>query len=64
MEQGNGLEPTIDGVKRRVRAGMGRCQGGFCMAKVAKIIARENNIDIAQVIKEYSDSEIMKYDIK
>lgn len=54
---------TIDGIKHRVRAGMGRCQGGFCMDKVAKIIAQENNIPLETVIKEYSGSEIMPYEI-
>ena len=32
---------TVDGVKRRVRSGMGRCQGGFCLPKVMEILARE-----------------------
>ncbi|MDR1397742.1 MAG: NAD(P)/FAD-dependent oxidoreductase [Desulfarculales bacterium] len=32
---------TVDAVKRRVRAGMGRCQGGFCQPKVVEILARE-----------------------
>ena len=30
---------TVDGVKKRVRPGMGRCQGGFCMPLVAEIIS-------------------------
>ena len=30
---------TLDGVKRRVRAGMGRCQGGFCAPRVLEILA-------------------------
>ena len=34
---------SVDGVKRRVRAGMGRCQGGFCGPKVIEILARELN---------------------
>ena len=34
---------TMDAVKRRVRAGMGRCQGGFCGPKVIEILARELN---------------------
>lgn len=55
---------TIDGIKRRVRAGMGRCQGGFCMDKVAKIIARENKIPFEWVKKEYPNSEIVVGDIK
>jgi glycerol-3-phosphate dehydrogenase len=32
---------SMDAVKRRVRAGMGRCQGGFCGPKVLEILARE-----------------------
>ena len=55
---------TIDGVKRRVRAGMGRCQGGFCMDKVAKIIAQHYKIPLERVKKEYSGSEIMPMAIK
>ena len=31
--------PTVDGIKKRVRPGMGRCQGGFCSPLVTKIIA-------------------------
>ncbi len=42
---------TVDGVKRRVRAGMGRCQGGFCMPRVMEIIARENDMSIEEVTK-------------
>lgn len=41
----------MDGVKRRTRAGMGRCQGGFCGPKVAEIISREKKIDITEVSK-------------
>ncbi len=55
---------TVDGIKRRVRAGMGRCQGGFCMDKVAKIIARENKIDESLVLKEYPNSYILHLNIK
>ena len=39
----------LDGVKRRTRAGMGRCQGGFCAEKVAEIIARETGISEAEI---------------
>ena len=42
---------TIDGVKRRTRAGMGRCQGGFCSPRVAEIIAEELGIPMTQVTK-------------
>ena len=43
--------PTIDGIKKRVRPGMGRCQGGFCSPLVSKIIADYMNIDIKDVSK-------------
>lgn len=41
----------IDGVKRRTRGGMGRCQGGFCMPYVAEILARELQIPLTEVTK-------------
>jgi len=43
---------TLDGIKRRTRAGMGRCQGGFCGPKVTQILARELDIPITEVLKE------------
>lgn len=43
--------PTVDGVKKRVRPGMGRCQGGFCSPLVAQIIAEHQNIPIEKVTK-------------
>jgi len=42
---------SLDMVKRRTRAGMGRCQGGFCMPRVAEILARELNIPLECVTK-------------
>ncbi|MCM1289438.1 MAG: NAD(P)/FAD-dependent oxidoreductase [Corallococcus sp.] len=42
---------TIDGVKRRVRAGMGRCQGGFCMPIVLNTIAEQTGASICNVQK-------------
>jgi len=50
---------SVDGVKRRVRAGMGRCQGGFCGPLVAQIIAKELNIPLEQVRKSGAGSEIL-----
>jgi len=41
----------MDGVKRRVRAGMGRCQGGFCGPRVMEILSRELGIPYTQVTK-------------
>jgi glycerol-3-phosphate dehydrogenase len=42
---------SVDAVKRRVRAGTGRCQGGFCGPKVIEILARELDIPIEEVNK-------------
>ena len=43
---------TVDGIKRRVRAGMGRCQGGFCGPNVLEILARETGRDINDICKK------------
>ena len=41
----------IDGVKRRTRSGMGRCQGGFCGPYVMELIAKERNVAFESVTK-------------
>ena len=40
---------TLDGVKWRTRAGMGRCQAGFCSPKVVEILARELGRDMSEI---------------
>ena len=55
---------TVDGVKRRVRPGMGRCQGGFCGPKVIEILARELKIDIEDVQKDYNGSKTVVGKVK
>ncbi len=50
---------TIDGVKRRTRAGMGRCQGGFCSPRVLEILSEELGIDPTQVTKGGGDSRLL-----
>jgi len=50
--------PTVDGIKRRVRPGMGRCQGGFCMPLVTQIISEHENILIHDVKKSRADAYI------
>ncbi len=50
---------TVDAVKKRTRAGMGRCQGGFCQPTIAKIIADELGIDITEVTKSGFDSYLL-----
>ncbi len=49
---------SLDGVKRRVEAGMGRCQGGFCSPRVAQILARELGCDLAAVTLAGPGSEL------
>ena len=43
---------TVDGIKFHTRAGMGRCQGGFCSYKIWKIIARETNTPLEELTKK------------
>ncbi len=50
---------TIDGVKRRTRAGMGRCQGGFCESRIVSILSRELNKEPHEILKENAGSEII-----
>lgn len=50
---------SLDGVKRRVRAGMGRCQGGFCAPRVMEILARELDIPQTEVTKSGPGSELL-----
>ncbi len=49
----------IDGVKRRTRAGMGRCQGGFCGTYVMELIAREKKIPLEAVTKSGGKSHLV-----
>lgn len=53
---------TRDGVKRRVRAGMGFCQGNYCAPKVRALLARELGIDEEDIKKEmHGDELVQKY---
>ena len=49
----------LDGVKRRCRAGMGRCQGGFCSPRVTEILSRELQIPMVEVTKKGGVSYIL-----
>ena len=49
----------MDGVKRRTRSGMGRCQGGFCGPLVLKILARELDVPIEEITKKGGKSNIL-----
>ena len=50
---------TIDAVKRRTRAGMGRCQGGFCSPRVLQILAEELDISPTEVTKCGGESKLL-----
>ena len=54
----------LDGVKRRVRAGMGRCQMGFCTPKIMEILANELGISLEEVTKRGNKSFVVEGRIK
>lgn len=55
---------SVDAVKRRTRAGMGRCQGGFCSPRVVEILARELGVSPLDITKKGPGSEFLKGNIK
>jgi len=55
---------TVDGVKFRTRAGMGRCQGGFCTPHVVKILARELGVSPLEITKRGHDSQLLVAEAK
>ncbi|MFW5630859.1 MAG: NAD(P)/FAD-dependent oxidoreductase [Acetivibrio ethanolgignens] len=55
---------SLDGVKRRTRAGMGRCQSGFCSPKTMEILARELSVDMSEITKSGGASKLIVSEIK
>ena len=55
---------SLDGVKRRTRAGMGRCQSGFCSPKVMEILARELGVSMTEITKSGGASAIVMKQVK
>ena len=53
---------SLDGIKRRVRAGMGRCQGGFCSPKVMELIEKYASIPFDEINKNSLGSNITMED--
>ncbi len=51
---------TLDGIKFYTRAGMGRCQGGFCTYKILKLIARETGLPVERLTKRGPGSELVQ----
>ena len=52
---------TVDGVKRRTRAGMGRCQAGFCTSRTMEILSRETGIPMETICKNSGGSEMLSH---
>ena len=55
---------SLDGVKRRTRAGMGRCQAGFCSPRTMEILARELHVSMAEITKSGGDSDLIVGTVK
>lgn len=50
---------SVDGIKRRAGAGMGRCQGGFCGPRVLEILARELHKDPTEILQDGSGTQLL-----
>lgn len=50
---------SLDGVKRRTRAGMGRCQAGFCSPRTMEILSRELNLPMGEITKSGGESRFV-----
>lgn len=55
---------TLDGIKRRTRAGMGRCQAGFCAPGTVEVLARELGVDAGEIRKNEPGSEFLEGYVK
>lgn len=55
---------SVDGVKRRVNAGMGRCQGGFCGPRVVDILARELHKSPGEIVQDQAGSWLLNRETK
>jgi glycerol-3-phosphate dehydrogenase len=54
------IPSSIDAIKRRTRAGMGRCQGGFCQPRVLEILARELGKEWTEINLRTEGTNILK----
>ena len=55
---------SLDAIKRRTRAGMGRCQSGFCQSRVLRILSRELGKKPEEILLEYAGSEVVLGEVK
>lgn len=50
---------SLDGIKRRTRAGMGRCQAGFCTPRSIELLHRELGLPMTEITKAGGDSKLV-----
>lgn len=55
---------TVEGVKRRTGVGLGNCNGSYCNIKIIKILAREMDKNILDIVEDSKDSNILSSRIK
>ena len=55
---------SVDGVKRRVGAGLGRCQGGFCAPRVVELLCREWGVSPGEIVQEHAASWMLDRETK
>lgn len=55
---------SVDAVKRRVNAGMGRCQGGFCAPRVVELLCRELGLSPDEITQEREGSQMLFHETK
>lgn len=55
---------SLDGIKRRTRAGMGRCQAGFCSPRSMEIISKELNIPMDEICQSGKGSKLITGKVK
>lgn len=55
---------SVDGVKRRVNAGMGRCQGGFCGPRVVELLSRELGVSPGEIVQDQAGSRLLVQETK
>ena len=58
--QENPPATDVDGIKRRTRSGMGRCQGGFCQPQIVELLAKEQGIPCEKVTKSGGESFLLQ----
>lgn len=54
---------SLDGIKRRVRQGMGRCQAGFCTPRTMSILSKETGIPMGKICKNRKGSELLAEEV-